>query len=251
MGWMLFKEYRKPRLKSSIALFGFPGIGRIGKSVVSYIIDQLEATKLFELYSEDLYLPGSSVGIMVEDDGIIKMPSIEAYLAKSKRNNVILITGDVQPVPWAQYSITTKILQYLKRQECNLVVSLSGFLKPSERGAIYILSNNSKVINELTRMGARTKRVIGSIIGMAGVSLATAKIEGMPYLSMTTMVENEIYDLRSAKKTILLIDKWLGLGLSYDEIDKSILEMEYATLQYERAIQQALGSKPEGAEYVG
>jgi len=51
MTWEITKTVKKmPKLKKPILIEGLPGIGNVGKVAVDFMIDELKAKKLFDIF---------------------------------------------------------------------------------------------------------------------------------------------------------------------------------------------------------
>jgi hypothetical protein len=47
--WKIDQISKKPKLNNPILIEGLPGIGNVGKVTVDFLIDELKATKLYEI----------------------------------------------------------------------------------------------------------------------------------------------------------------------------------------------------------
>ena len=81
------------KLKNPILIEGLPGIGNVGKIAVDFLIDQLDHKIMYTIYSKSF--PHS---VFVNDGNIIEMPSVTLYSVKLANRNLMLLSGDVQPV---------------------------------------------------------------------------------------------------------------------------------------------------------
>ncbi len=229
MGWIHIKQYEKIDVDESTAVLGFPGIGSVGRNVATYLIDIFKPVRLFDLYSEHLYLPGSSLGVIVKGNGLLELPSIQAYLIRRRKNDLIIVTSSVQPAPWAQFTVLDKLVEILEGYNCRLIVSLSGFYKPDIAGKI-LATGETKHVEYLLKLGATNERIVESIIGAAGVILAVARLRGISHVSLTAVTENEVYDLRATRQVLHLLDKWLNLNVDFSSIDRNIRELNIMSM---------------------
>ncbi len=50
--WRIDEFCKKPKLKNAIFVEGLPGMGNVGKVVMDFIIDELNARKIYEITSD-------------------------------------------------------------------------------------------------------------------------------------------------------------------------------------------------------
>ena len=93
MTWEFKLIGKKPKLTNPILVEGLPGIGNIGKVAVDFIIEEVNAKKLYEVTS--FSFPHS---VFVNEENLIEMPVIEVFYAKRKKQDLILLSGDIQPM---------------------------------------------------------------------------------------------------------------------------------------------------------
>ena len=82
-----------PKLKKSIIIVGLPGIANVGKIAADFIIDEVKAKKLYNIFSHDL--PNS---VFVNDNNLVELPTIEMY---AKNRNGVHSTSVLSP-PFAR-----------------------------------------------------------------------------------------------------------------------------------------------------
>ena len=84
MTWELIPTLaRMPKLNKPILIEGLPGIGNVGKVAADFIIDEIKAKKIFELFSYDM--PNS---VFVNEKNLVELPVIEIYY---KTDNITLL----------------------------------------------------------------------------------------------------------------------------------------------------------------
>ena len=70
--WKINTVGKKQVLKNPILIVGLPGIGNVGKVSVDFMIDELKAKKVYELFSYSF--PHS---VFVNEDNLVELPSIK------------------------------------------------------------------------------------------------------------------------------------------------------------------------------
>lgn len=108
-----------------IIIEGLPGLGSVGKIVASYLISQLNAKKIAELYSP--YFPHYA---LVDERGVARLPksTFYYYIDKKRKLELVIVTGDCQPQSnIGQYEIAEKIIEYAKKYSSKLIISVGGY----------------------------------------------------------------------------------------------------------------------------
>src|SRR3989338_9172477 len=92
--WKIDQIGKKPKLRNPILIEGLPGIGNVGNVAVDFLIDELKAKKLYEITSHTF-----THSVFVNEDNLVELPMIDIYYRKfnGKKNDLILLGGDVQP----------------------------------------------------------------------------------------------------------------------------------------------------------
>src|SRR3989338_3218801 len=91
--WKVTKVGKTPKLVNPILIEGLPGIGNVGKVAVDFIIDELEAKKVFELFSYAMLH-----SVFVNEANLVELPSIAVYHKKVRKQDLLFVAGDAQPI---------------------------------------------------------------------------------------------------------------------------------------------------------
>src|SRR3989338_9727895 len=122
--WKIEQIGKKPLLKKPIFIEGLPGIGNVGKVAIDFLIDELKAKKIYEITSHTF--PHS---VFVNEDNLVELQRIEVFYKKfnDKRNDLILLSGDVQPIDEvSSYDFSEKILDLVEQFKGKEVITLGG-----------------------------------------------------------------------------------------------------------------------------
>lgn len=177
MSWK-FQNLKKVKLNSPILVEGLPGIGNVGKIAVDFIIDELNAEKLCNVFSNQM--PNS---VFVNDDNLVELPLIEIYYKKMKgKNDLMFLSGDVQPIEEeSSYDFSDKILELVEEQGGKEVLTLGGVGLPSapKKPKVYCTGNSKKMIKKYTsgmsNVHANLYGIIGPIVGVSGLLVGLAE----------------------------------------------------------------------------
>ncbi|MBD3310551.1 proteasome assembly chaperone family protein, partial [Candidatus Woesearchaeota archaeon] len=77
--WQLKLAGKKPKLRDPVLVEGLPGIANVGKVAVDFMIDELKAKKIYDIFSYTF--PHS---VFVNEDNLVELPSIEIFCARNK-----------------------------------------------------------------------------------------------------------------------------------------------------------------------
>lgn len=205
---------------------GLPGLGFVGKIAVDYLIEQLNPTKLAELYSPHLTLPDGDVGIKVEMDGTFLLPKYELYAYTKKSPHLIFLTGDVQPRVWGQYEVAESILDFVAKFGCDTIISLGGYSgQTRDPNVVYAIASEQNMIDDLKKMDARIAQN-GMVKGAFGVILGLGKERLMKCLGLLGATRGAYPDMRAARSLVRLVANMYELPISLEGLDKEIGEME-------------------------
>lgn len=170
----------EPDLRDTILITGLPGIGNVGKIVADMFIRSFSAKCFAELYS-----PYFSDSVIVDHHGLSHLPRYEFYTSPLSDPNVIILTGDTQPMfeyGKAYYEINDASLDLAQHYGCKLVVTLGG-IPSKKKGEIYIAATSNKLPPSLGK-DQEPKRYEGRIVGGAGLLIGLAKLRGLNAVSM-------------------------------------------------------------------
>ncbi|HID90658.1 TPA: proteasome assembly chaperone family protein, partial [Candidatus Bathyarchaeota archaeon] len=196
----------EPNLVDPILIAGLPGIGNVGKLTADMLIRFLHAKCFAELYS-----PYFSNFVIVDQHGLSYLPRYEFYASPLSKPNVIILTGDTQPMfqyGRAYYEINDGSLDLVKKLGCKLVVTLGGI--PSEKkGEIYVAATSKGAM--LLLNGHDVEMYEGRIVGAAGLLPGLAKLRGLDAMSILVTTRPFIPDKRAASTLFKFIIKALGI----------------------------------------
>lgn len=222
------KQINKIEIGEAILIGGLPGIGNVGKIAIDFIIDNLKAKKIFEFSSYKL--PHC---VFVNEQNIIELPSIELFYKKVKNKQLLLLSGDIQPLDEPScYEFCNKVLDLFEHYKGKEIISLGGIAldKNPKSPKIYCTGTNHKIIKKY-QAGSFNKNVnqlIGPIIGVSGVLTGLAgkrKINAVTILA-ETFGHPAYFGVRGAKEILKLLNRKLDLKLDIKKLDEEIKDIE-------------------------
>ncbi len=232
MSWKITKSVRKmPKLRKPILIEGLPGIGNVGKVAVDFMIDELKAKKIYDVFSYTF--PHS---VFVNEENLVSLPQISLYYKqfKGRRNDILLLAGDIQPIDEvASYEFTEKILDIFEKFNGKEIITLGGIglSNVPKKPKIYCTGNSKEIIKKYkngTKINTKLYGVVGPIIGVSGILLGMAEkrnIKAVSFLAET--FGHPLYlGINGAKEIVKVLDKKLWLKMDIKKLEKEIDEVE-------------------------
>lgn len=223
------KKLKRVKFTRPVLVEGLPGIGNVARLSVDYLIDKLRAVKFLEVYSD--VFPNS---VTVTEDSLIKMFTIDFYLARIKGRSIILASGDVQPTSDAEsYALCNKIVSLAKSWGVREVITIGGIGLPEvpDRVRVHAVLNDAslkKVLNGLHIVmdGCDTVKIV---IGAAGLLLGVAKLGGINGFSLLaeTLSRPQHVGVKEARQVLKVLSNYLGFRLDFKALDEDIKGYEH------------------------
>lgn len=244
------KEIKKTKLNKPILIEGLPGIGLVGKLVADLMIDELKAEKIADLYSN--HFPHQ---VIMRKSGIIKDIKNEIYLVKRKQGDLLILVGNIQTLTSeSQYEINGEIIKYLKKNKCQLILTLGGYGTGNavEKPKIFGAGTDKKIIDQYSKYGIEFGKTKGSIIGAAGLLLSLGRMEKIPGVCIMGETHGGYVDANAAKKMIESLSKILDIELCTKKLDKKVDENKKLLnkLRQQTDKQQLIGGEDLKLSYI-
>jgi len=264
MTWKIQQFGKKPKLNKPILVEGLPGIGNVGKVAVDFMIDELKAVKLFELFSYTF--PHS---VFVNEKNLVELPTIEIYYKKMKRgNDLLLLAGDVQPIDEVScYEFSEKIINILAEFKGSEIITLGGIglQNVPKKPKVFCTGNSKKIIDKYkkgTVLNENLYGVVGPIVGVSGLLLGLSEKKDIPAISMLaeTYGHPMYLGVKGAREILKVLSKKLGLDIKLEDLDKEIKELEtemikrteeLSDVSKKTAIKKLKGKFGEETSYIG
>ena len=227
--WNIAQFGKMPKLNKPVFIEGLPGIGNVGKIAVDFLIDELKATKLYEITSYTF--PHS---VFVNEDNLVELPIVEIFYKKlDGRQDLLLLGGDVQPIDEvSSYEFSEKMLDIVEKLDGAEVITLGGIGlgEIPKKPKVYCTANSKKIIQKYKSDLVTNKLygVVGPIVGVSGLLLGLASkrnIQAISFLAET--YGHPMYlGIKGAKEILRVLDFNLKLKLDINKLDKEIKDIE-------------------------
>ncbi len=229
--WKIAQVGKFPKLHNPLFIEGLPGIGNVGKVAIDFLIDELKATKLYEITSSSF--PHS---VFVNEKNLVELPTVEIYYKKMRGRDLLLMGGDVQPIDEAGcYHFSNNVLDLLEKHGVKELITLGGIgLSDIPKKPKVFMAGNSAFISSSYKKQLKglvehsLYGVVGPIVGVSGlmVGLASQRKMGAVCLLAETYGHPMYLGIKGARELLRTLDKKLGLKLKVKKLEKEIKDIE-------------------------
>lgn len=261
--WIITQESKvEPQLNNPLFIEGLPGIGNVGKITVDVLIDELKAEKLCSFFSHKF--PHS---VFINEKNLVELPRLELYYKRTKKRDLLLLTGDIQPIDEEScYNFCEEVLQLLKHYGCTEMITSGGIglRNIPEKPAVYCTANDSRLLKEYSQKNLNVKTnifgVVGPIVGATGILLGLGKRQGVKGAALLaeTFGHPLYLGVKGAKEILRVLETKFQFGLDLQKMSKEILQMEQEIMKKTRewaaeVIRNKAGARKvdEEANYIG
>ncbi len=227
--WVITQTAKKlPKLKSAVLVEGLPGIGNVGKVAIDFIIEELKAEKIYDMFSYSM--PHS---VFVNEDNLVELPTISIYYRKGK-HDVLFLAGDVQPIDeQSSYSFSDAVLDIFQKFDGKEIITLGGIGLPHvpKSPKVYCTGNSKDIIKRYSsdaNVESSLYGVVGPIIGVSGLLLGLAKRRNIPAISLLaeTYAHPMYLGIRGAREIVKVLNKKLSFSMNMAALDKEVSDIE-------------------------
>ena len=156
-GWFsLDKPYLRkisnPPLENPIFVQGLPGFGNVGRIAAHLLIKFFSAKPFAELYS-----PSFPDYVAINPKGIATLPRYEFFYAPMEKNNLVIMTGEIQPSfddVVAHYTVCDSILDFVETLGCKFIITMGGVPVTEDKTQVYIAATSPRLATEFMEKGA-------------------------------------------------------------------------------------------------
>jgi len=213
-------EKRNVRLKNPILIEGLPGLGIMGRIATQFLIRQLKAKKLAELYS-----PHFPYYVLVSKKGSARLLRGDLFFWKneSEKSDLIILTGDSQAQTIeGQYDVASCILDFAQKFGVKIIITVGGYRKEVETPKVMAVSNKPELLKKALKAKAVVSPVGNPIVGTAGLLLGLAKLRTMNALCLLGETRGYLPDPKAAKSTLHVLQKILEIEVDLGGLDGEI-----------------------------
>jgi uncharacterized protein (TIGR00162 family) len=240
-------ELKKVTIKKPVLVEGLPGIGLVGKLAADHLIKSSKAERIADVIS-----PHFPHQVIMQKNGVMRMLKNRIYLIPGKKNDVLVLVGDVQAITSeAQYEVCGAILDWFEKKGGKTVITLGGYgtgKSPTTR-RVFGSASHKTLISEYSKHGIVFGESRGSIIGVAGLLLGLGKLRGMNGACLMGETHGAYVDPKSAQAVLEALSKVLDMKIDISKIEERAKKGEQFMKHMERQAQKATeGALPEKNE---
>jgi uncharacterized protein (TIGR00162 family) len=235
-----------------------PGIAYIGKLSVDYLIQQLKADLVAEVYSE--HFPPY---VIIKEDGLLELLRNELNLFHGEDGqDILFLSGNAQSFsPEGQYEIADKVLDLAVEKGVSRVYSVAALVtdREFETPHVFCAATSPVMLEEIKSHGAQPLDH-GMIGGENGIILGLAKkrgIEGACLMAEThgfqTPTGEYVIDPRAAKAALNVLTQILGTKVDMEPMEKQAMQMDEAIAkmaEIERKVREEMSQTGKKPSYV-
>ncbi|MEM0128392.1 MAG: proteasome assembly chaperone family protein [Thermoplasmatales archaeon] len=218
------------KLKNSVLLVGLPGIGNVGKISADFLIENLKAKKLADVFST--HLPPQ---VLINEEASARLVRNELYYKKRKEGDLIIFTGDFQGLTsQGQYEICYRVLELTQKFDVKKIVTLGGYQigKLMEIPRVLGAYTSKDMKNEVEKLGVvfSKNEPGGGIVGGAGLILGLGfELFDLPGVCLMGETSGYFTDPKSAKQVTKVVVDYLRLNADVSIFDERIKEIDDIT----------------------
>lgn len=229
------------QLNNPVFIVGLPGVGHVGKLVAEHLIEELNAEKILEIYSQ--HFPPQ---VLVDENSETHLVNNEMYVCKTEKHDILALIGDHQSSSTeGHYKLCTLYLDIAREFGVQRIYTLGGFptgqLTYSEEvlGAV----NNLEMIEELKEYGVNFKENEpgGGIVGASGLLLGMSKLKKIDAACLMGLTSGYLVDPKSAQSLLKVICKIFELNIDVGPLEERAKEMEKIVARLKEVEQQQKG----------
>ena len=231
---------KKPlkKLKDGLLLTGLPGIGLIGQVVGRYLVQELKAEKIANVYS-----PHFPHQVFMTKKGGMRIIKNSFYVYHGKTRDIIILLGDIQAMSSVgQYEVAGVILDYCQKAGVKEILTVGGYStgKISETRRVFGVTTSDGMREKLLKQGVVFGEAKGSIVGAAGLLPALGKLRGIDGACLMGETHGSFVDTASARAIVMLLSKYLSLKVDLKRLDAQAEESQEALKKVQEEVQKSM-----------
>lgn len=216
------------KFNDAVLIEGLPGIGNVGKIAVDFIVDNLKAKKIYQVYSHNF-----PHAVFVNEDNLVELPRIEIYHKRIKNKDFLLLVGDIQPIDESScYEFCEEVLDIAAKYKIKEIITVGGIglQHIPQQPKVYCTSNNKSIVNKYQSKNLVNNifGVVGPIIGVSGLLVGLAQQKNIPAIALLaeTFGHPTYLGIKGAREILKIINEKHKLNLDLNKLDEEILEIE-------------------------
>lgn len=252
MSWKIEKTSNEKVTKPTL-IEGLPGVGNVGKIATDFIIEKLNAKKLYEITSYKF--PHC---VFVNEENLVELPTIEIYHKKIKNKSFLFLVGDVQPMDEVTcYEFCDKILDIFQKHKGKEIITLGGIAMEHvpKKPKVYCTGTTKTIIQKYKNryIVGNLNEIVGPIIGVSGLLTGLAGKRKIPAVSLLaeTFAHPNFFGIKSAKQVLKVLNEKFNLKLKVSELEKELTSLEKEIKSAKEKKKTIKQEPPHHTTYIG
>lgn len=212
-----------PDLKNPKMICGLPGSGYVGKLVLDYMIDKLDAKLFAEIYSSSF-----PPQVSINSDGTVDLVKNSLYHCRSGDVDLVLWTGDAQPVSAeGEYNLAEEIIEICKKVKVEEIITVAAYItgKFPKTPKVYGTATSSNLIKDFQKHEILTMDK-GNITGMNGVIIGIAKRSSLSGICLLGETSGYVIDAKASKAVLDSLCKLINIQIDMSELEQRAKDTE-------------------------
>ncbi len=237
-------------VENPVLIEGLAGIGHIGRNVVSYLAEHLEAEKIGEIHSK--HFPPYTI---VTEEKTVELIKNNIYQYKrDNKSDLVLVEGNAQAsTSQGHYEIANEILKIGKKAEASEIMTIGGYGTGDvvEEPEVFGATTKEELREKYENTSLTFDHDIGQIVGVSGLLLGLARKEDMEGVGILGETPGFLLsDPKSTEKVLETVEDILELDLDYSDLDTKVEESQ-EVLKKLKKLQQGQNPEKEKAKQGG
>jgi uncharacterized protein (TIGR00162 family) len=243
---VIYSSNDLPDIDSPYLICGFPGSGYVGKIAVDHLIQELKAKHLADIYSSSF-----PPQLLIRTDGTADLMKNSIFYSKdSGDTNILLLTGDSQPVnPDSEYVLAEEILDIAAKFNTKHVFTLAAYITGVfvDKPRIFGTATDADIVKSFYEKNISTMDV-GSITGMNGLIIGIAKLRGMRGTCLLGETSGYVVDAKASKSILETLLSIVGIKIDMATLEKRAKDTEMLIKTIEQQMAGRSGRLSEGQQ---
>jgi len=221
---------------------GFPGSGFVGKLAVEHLIEELKAKHMADIYSS-AFPPQ----VMIRPDGTAELMKNSIFWWQDETSSLLLLTGDSQPsIPDSEYLLAENILDVAGKFEAKQVFALAAYITGVfvEKPRVYGTATDADIVKGFEGFGI-SMMDNGSITGMNGLIIGTAKLRGIKGICLLGETSGYVVDAKASKAILETLLGMIKIRIDMTNLEKRAKDTEMLIQTIEQQMASGRGKVPE------
>ncbi|HIE44447.1 MAG TPA: hypothetical protein EYP78_06610 [Candidatus Omnitrophica bacterium] len=246
----MVRFFFKPKIKKSVLVAAWPGMGSVAFRTVSYLVKKLGAKEFAEIPSIHYYSPTA----VTANNGVIQPPYFPKnrfyyYSTNQSSQDIIMFLGEAQPSSSNQYEFAKEVVNLARRLDVKLIYTMAGMLTYEDKQEdlrVWSVATNLQFVNRLRAYNVSPMKK-AHISGLNGLLLGVAKEMGTPGICL--LGELPYYAIQieytpSCLAVLKVLTRMLNIKIDMEEMEKSSLVCKR---QIQKILAQLKQAKEQGA----